>query len=94
MEAVAASKAMEQLTNYGALGLCLLLALFAIVLLDRDRTKIRKRLEEEQQARVDDAKAYLEMALELQRAESEKLTKLATIAETLRKIPGAGNFVT
>jgi hypothetical protein len=88
MEAVAASKAMEQLTNYGALGFCLVLALLAVIFLDRDRSKVRKRLEEEQQARVDDAKAYLEMALELQKAENEKLTKLAAIAETMRSRDG------
>jgi hypothetical protein len=92
METITAAKAMEQLASYGALGLCLCLALFAIVILDRDRTRIRKRLEEEQQGRVDDAKAYLDMALELQRAESEKLTKLATIAETLRAGRGGGSL--
>lgn len=79
-----ASKALIQLANYGALGLCLVLALVALVLLDRDRTRIRKRLEEEQLARVDDAKSYMELALQLQQREAEKVGKLDAIAQVLK----------
>lgn len=85
IETIAVDKAVDQLVNYGALGLCLVLALAAIVYIDYDRSRVRKRLEQEQQARVDDAKAYLEMALELQAAEQEKITKLAGVAEALRE---------
>lgn len=79
-----AAKTLTELTNYGALGLCLVLALIAIVWLDRDRTKIRKRLEEEQEKRIEDAKAYMGLALELQKAETEKVSKLDAIAGILK----------
>ncbi len=81
-----AAKTLTELTNYGALGLCLVLALTAIVLLDRDRTKIRKRLEEEQQARVEDAKSYMSLALQLQEKEAEKVGKLDAIAALMKEM--------
>jgi hypothetical protein len=73
-----ATHAMVELTNYGALGICLVLALIAIVLLFR-------ALREEQRARIEDAKAYMELALELQQRESGKIEKLEIIASVLKK---------
>lgn len=85
VEALAADHALSELSNYGAIGACLILALAAIVLIDRDRSRIRKRLEEEQQARVDDAKAYLDLALELQRAEVAKIGELKEVSGVLKQ---------
>lgn len=72
------------LVNYGAIGVCLVLALIALWFVDKDRTKILKRLENEQAARVEDAKAYMQLALDLQQAETKKLEKLETIAGILK----------
>jgi hypothetical protein len=85
MEATAAAEATQHLLNYGALGLCLVLALVALWYVDLDRTKIHEKLEAEQKARVDDAKAYMDLALELQRAELQKVTELKAVAEVLNR---------
>ena len=84
MEAEGA-KVLVELANYGALGLCLVLALVAIVLLDRDRTKIRQALAEESKARLDDAQAYLKLALELQEKTQGKIEKLEAVAQALKE---------
>jgi hypothetical protein len=86
-----AAQAAQQLVNYGAVGICLVICILAIVYLDKDRTKIRKELADEQRARVEDAKAYMDLALELQQREQGKIDKLDTIAEILKaKARGGG----
>lgn len=92
MEAEAARKSLEQLTNYGALGLCLMLALVTIWFLDKDRSRIRDLLSKEQEKRRDDASQFLKLALELQEREAEKVTKLDAIAAVVksRALGGGG----
>jgi hypothetical protein len=78
-----ATKAAASLTQYGAIGVLGLVALVAVIVLWRDSLNLRKELKLEQQARVDDAKKMMALALEIQ---EKTITAVNTLRITLEAV--------
>ena len=68
---------LSQLASTGVVGVLLVLALLAL------RSK-DKELKDEQQARIEDAKSYLKLAMSLQEQVISAVTKLSDIVEYLQ----------
>lgn len=73
----------EKISSYGILGLVAALALYVAYKKDKD-------LQAEKDARIDDAKKGLQLALDLQAKVSGSIDKLSDILEEVKRLPLGG----